>query len=208
MTTRFINPQVVTKTMSLTDNNKAWILRGRQRAAVARVLRKPMTGAEICAAARKFNPKIQLRDVWFLLLQMQRRGLVICLNPHQVTGRLYCLTDAGHAAVASAFSVSLPGIAEDVDWKKYSFVIRAKVRRLALTTLAMLEEHTSLPQTATMIRKQLRDEHAVGFSPVLRAINDLKKMNLIHQVGVTEERCCKLYRVTSAGRKILTQLRD
>jgi len=192
--------------MSLTDNNKAWILRGRQRAAVARVLRKPMTGAEICAEARKFNPKVQLRDVWFLLVQMQRRGLVICLNPNQVTGRLYCLTDAGHTAVTSAFSVTLPGIAADVDWKKYSFVIRAKVRRLVLTTLAMLEDHTGLPQTATMIRKRLRDEHAVGLNPVIRAINDLMKAGLIRQVGVTKERACKLYRVTPAGRRILTQL--
>ena len=208
MTTRFINPGVVTKTMSLTDNNKAWILRGRQRAAVARVLHKPMTGAEICVAARKFNPKIQLRDVWFLLLQMQRRGLVICLNPHQVTGRLYCLTDAGHAAVASAFSVSLPGIAEDVDWKKYSFVIRAKVRRLVLTTLAILEDHTDLPQTATMIRKRLKDEHAIGLNSVIRALIDLMRMNLIRQVGVTDEHCCKLYRVTSTGRRILAQLKD
>jgi len=207
MTARFINPQVVTKTMSLTDNNKAWILHGRQRAAVARVLRKPMTGAEVCAAARIFNPKIQLRDVWFVLLQMQRRGLCICLNPHQVNGRLYCLTDAGHAAVSSAFSVSLPGIADDVDWKKYSFVIRAKVRRLVLTTLAMLEDHTGLPQTATMMRKRLKDEHAIGLNSVIRAVSDLMRMDLVHQVGVTDENRCKLYRVTPAGRRILEQIK-
>jgi len=140
------------------------------------------------------------------MLQMQRRGLVVCLNPHQVTGRLYCLTDAGHAAVSSAFALTLPGIVEDVDWKKYSFVIRAKVRRLVLTTLAMLEVHTDLPQTATMIRKRLKDEHAIGLNSVIRAVNDLMRMDLIHQVGVTDERCCKLYRLTPSGRAIAKQL--
>lgn len=207
LTTKFINPEVVTKTMSLVDNNKTWILNGRQRAAVARVLRKPMTGAEICAAARRFAPKIQLRDVWFLMLKFQRRGLAICLNPNQVTGRLYCLTDTGHAAVFDAFTVTPPGIATDVDWKKYSFVIRAKVRRLVLNALSLLENHTQLPQTATMIRKRLRDEHGVGLRQVIQAIHDLAKIGLVCQDGVTEERRCKLYRLTPAGIRILTQIR-
>ncbi|HEV2354367.1 MAG TPA: hypothetical protein VGR89_08995, partial [Puia sp.] len=73
-------------------DDTAWLERGSQRAAVARVLRKPMTGTEICAAARAFNSHIQLRDVWHLLRQMKRHALVQCFNPRLVTGRLYLLT--------------------------------------------------------------------------------------------------------------------
>jgi len=32
------------------------------------------------------------------------------------------------------------------------------------------------------------------------------RMDLIHQVGVTDERCCKLYRLTPSGRAIAKQL--
>lgn len=163
-----------------------------------------MTGAQICVEARRFNPKIQLRDVWFVLLQMQRRGLTVCLNPTQVTGRLYSLTDSGHAAVASAFSITLPGIAADVDWKKYSFVVRGKVRRMTLQTLASLVNLTGEPQTATRIRQRL---NAVGFNQVMRAIKELKSAGLIQQAGVTDERCLKLYRVTPAAHKILASMK-
>jgi len=106
--------------------------RGRQRAAVARVLRKPMTGTEICSAARVFNSHIQLRDVWHLLRQMKRRGLVQCYNPRLVTGRLYLLTPKGRVAVKEAFSISIPQPPANIDWRKYSRVVRAKVRRLTL----------------------------------------------------------------------------
>jgi hypothetical protein len=72
---RFINPSVVTKAMSLDRNDVPWLKRGTQRAAVAQALRKPMTGTEICTAAQSFNPRIKLRDVWYLLREMQEREM-------------------------------------------------------------------------------------------------------------------------------------
>jgi len=72
--------------MSLSNEHSDWLKRGTQRTAVARVLRKPMTASEICAAAREFAPRLQLRDVWFLMRQMAERGLARPLN--RVAGRI------------------------------------------------------------------------------------------------------------------------
>ena len=132
--------------MSQTRDDTAWLQRGRQRAAVARVLRKPMTGTEICAAARVFNSHIQLRDVWHLLRQMERRGLVQCYNPRLVTGRLYLLTPRGRAAIQKAFAISVSKPPSNIDWRKYSQVARAKIRRLTLISLGRLEEKTGRPR--------------------------------------------------------------
>ena len=187
-------------------DDTAWLQRGRQRAAVARVLRKPMTGTEICAAARVFNAHIQLRDVWHLLRQMERRGLVQCFNLRLVTGRLYLLTPRGRAAVKEAFSISVPRPPANIDWRKYSRVVRAKIRRLTLISLGRLEEKTGRPQTATAIRKHL--ERSVNLNLVIRAIKDLMKLVLFQLAGVTEKRQWKLYRLTRMGRRVLNQLQQ
>lgn len=192
--------------MSLTRNDVPWLKRGRQRAAVARVLRKPMTGTEICAAAQTVNPHIQLRDVWQLLRQMQDREIVYCINPRLVTGRLYALTARGRAAVRAAFGIPVTMPPSNLDWRKYSWVVRARVRRLTLMALGQLEAKTNAPQTATAIRKHLRTEHPVGLNPVIRALKDLLRLRMIRQAGVTEERACRLYWLTRMGHRILDQL--
>ncbi len=167
-------------------------------------MRKPMTGTEICAAARMFNSHIQLRDVWHLLRQMQRRGLVQCFNPRLVTGRLYLLTPKGRVAVTEAFAISIPKPPANIDWRKYSRVVRAKIRRMTLVSLGRLEEKTGGPQTATAICKNLG--RSVLLNIVIRAIKDLLKLGLIQVAGVTEERQWKLYRLTRMGRRVLNQL--
>ena len=190
--------------MSLANDYKRWLQRGRQRAAIARVLRKPMTATEICAAAGKFTPQIQLRDVWFLMRQFERRGLAVCLNPQQVTGKLYCLTEPGRLATRHAFDIGHPRPPERIDWRKYSWVIRAKIRRLVLCGLGQLE--AKAPQTATEIRKHIRHDYPAGLNPVLRAVRELADKKLITCIGVTPVRACKLYRLTSSGRAIVKQL--
>jgi DNA-binding PadR family transcriptional regulator len=193
--------------MLLKRDDTGWLKRGRQRAAVAQVIRKPMTATEICVAARVINARIQLRDIWYLLKEMQNRNLVLCRNPRLVTGRLYELTARGQEAVASAFSISIVPASEHLDWRKYSWVARAKIRRLTLIGLEQLQEKTGIPQTATSIRKHLRLEHGVALNPVLKALRDLVRLGLVKDAGVTEQRCCKLYRVTPAGQRIIQQLR-
>ncbi len=192
--------------MSLERNDVPWLKRGTQRAAVAQALRKPMTGTEICSAARAINPRIRLRDVWHLLRAMQEREIVSCINPRLVTGRLFALTERGRDEVHAAFGFVVAVSPADIDWRKYSWVVRAKIRRLALTALRHLQAKTNAPQTATAIRKHLRTEHAVGLNPVIRALKDLLSLGLIQQDGVTDERACKLYRLTRMGHRILDQL--
>jgi DNA-binding PadR family transcriptional regulator len=194
--------------MSLTRNDVPWLKRGRQRAAVAQALRKPMTSTEICSVAQAMNAHIQLRDVWHLLRQMQERELVQCINPRLVTGRLYALTERGRDEVHAAFRIVVTHPQTNIDWRKYSQVVRAKIRRLALTALGQLEAKTNAPQTATTLRKHLRSEHAVGLNPIIRALKDLLRLGLIQHAGTTEQRACKLYRLTLAGRRILEQMRS
>jgi hypothetical protein len=167
-----------------------------------------MAGTEICTAARAFNPHIQLRDVWHLLRQMQEREMVYCINPRLVTGRLFALTERGRDEVHAAFGIVVTAPPANIDWRKYSWVVRAKIRRLTLAALDQLESKTNSPQTATAIRKFLRTEHAVGLNPVVRALKDLVKLGLIQQDEVTDDRACKLYRLTPSGGRILKQLQQ
>ena len=194
--------------MSLDRNDVPWLKRGSQRAAVAQALRKPMTGTEICAVARTINPRIQLRDVWHLLHQMQEREMVHCINPRLVTGRLYALTERGRDEVHAAFGVVIAVPPANIDWRKYSWVVRAKIRRLVLAALEELEVKTHAAQTATAIRKHLRTEYAVGLNPVIRAIKELVRLGLVQPAGVTPERACKLYRLSPMGRRILRQIQN
>jgi hypothetical protein len=117
---KFINLSVVTELMSHAKDDAGWLQRGKQRAAIARVLRKPMTATEICAAARKYTPQIQLRDVWFLMRQFEKRNLAGCLNPQQVTGKLYILTEIGRKVAHKVFGISISNPPENIDWRKYS----------------------------------------------------------------------------------------
>jgi hypothetical protein len=192
--------------MSRARDDTSWLKRGTQRQAVAQALRKPMTATEICAAAQAHNSRLQLRDAWHLLTEMQERGLVTCHNPRLVTGRLYELTARGKAAVGVAFGVAINAPQANIDWRKYSWVVRAKVRRLTLLGLAELEAKTGERQTATAIRKYLRPEHPVGLNPVARALKELLRLGLVREAGVTRKRCCKLYQLTSAGGRIVEQL--
>lgn len=192
--------------MSLSNEHSDWLRRGRQRAAVARVLRKPMTASEICAAAREFAPRLQLRDVWFLMRQMAARGLAKPLNKRSNNGRLYGLTDTGAKAVATAFDLDVPAPSESLDWRRYAWVVRARILKRVLLGLAQMETRSPEGHTASSIRKFIRADYPVGLNPVLRAVRELADKKLIASVGVTKLRSCKLYRLTPSGRAIVRQL--
>ncbi len=196
----------MTEGMSLQNDYTQWLTRGHQRAAVAQVLRKPMTASEIRDAARVMSPRIRLRDIWFLMRQFAERGLVVCLHPKQVTGSLYHLTAEGRAAVLWAFGIAFEAPKEGIDWRKYSWTVRAKTRRLTLQGLHRLEKRTRLPQTATQIRKQIRDEGLVSLNQVIRALKEMLGVGLIRCAGVTKKQSRKLYLLTPAGKRILQQL--
>lgn len=193
--------------MSHERDDTQWIRRGSQRSAVVRALRKPMTATEICWAARQLSPRIQLRDVWYLLKQLQERGLVRALNPRAANGRLQELTVRGREVVQATFEIQIDPSPPGIDWRKYGQVVRARIRRLTLIQLDRLESRADLGQTATAIRKHLRPEYPVGLNPILRALKDLRRLGLVRDAGVTRLRSCMLYRLTPAGARIVHQLK-
>ena len=203
---RFINPPVMTELMSLSNEHSDWLKRGKQRAAIARVLRKPMTASEICAAAREYAPRLQLRDVWFLMRQLAERGLARPLNERSNNGRLYGLTDWGAQAVATAFGLDVSPVSASLDWRRYSWVVRARVRKRVLVGLAQLETRSPAGHTASSLRRFIRPDYPVGLNPVLRAVRELADKQLIACVGTTKLRSCKLYRLMPSGRAIVRQL--
>lgn len=184
-----------------------WLRRGTQRVAVLQALRKPMPASELCRAARQINPHLQLRDLWLVLPQLIERGLVVCLTPRQANGKLYALTPTGRRLVQHAFAVEHPADPHLVNWRDYSWVVRAKTRRMTLDSLARLSEKTSQPQTASAVRRFLRAEHPVGFNPVLRSLKELLGRGLVRVAGTTEERPLRFYQLTPAGEHIVIQLR-
>jgi hypothetical protein len=137
---------------------------------------------------------------------MKRRGLVQCFNPRLVTGRLYLLTPRGRAAVQKAFGVSIASPSKSMDWKLYSWVVRARIRKRVLLGMARVEAHSSDGQTASQIGKHIRTQYPVGLNHVLRAVRELAGKKLITCVGTAKGRVCKLYRLGKSGNEIVREL--
>ncbi|MGC8989023.1 MAG: hypothetical protein ACP5MD_02775 [Verrucomicrobiia bacterium] len=192
--------------MSPHRDDALWLKRGRQRAAVAQVLRKPMTPAQICSAARLINPRIQLRDIWFIARGLRDRGLLRCLNPTHTTGKLYGLTDRGREAVERVFGLKFDPVSSGVNWNKYAQVVRAKTRRLVLLELTRLQQAGSVSATATTIRKSLLDRHAMGLNPTIRALKDLERLGLVRPSSIGKRHGRTGYRLTRAGTAVAQEL--
>lgn len=165
-----------------------------------------MTAVEICEAARQWAPRLQLRDVWLIMRQMAERGLALPLNERSNCGRLYALTDAGRRAVRAAFDVSIPPLSESIDWKLYSWVVRARIRKRVLLGMAQMEARSPDSHTATEIRKHVTTDYPVGLNPVLRTVRELADKKLIACVGTTKLRACKLHRLSPTGKAVAEQL--
>ena len=190
--------------MSRENDYTNWILRGRQRSAVAQVLRKPMTTSEICTAARGKAPRIQLRDVWHVMVEFKERNLVVCLNPRHVIGKLYALTKMGRQVVQQALGIIITPTVTGVDWRRYAQVVRAKARMVVLLELARMP--TSVPTTATAIRKRLRDKHPMGLSPTLRVLKDLERLGLIRSRNTSVKGLPRTYKLTGSGATVVEQI--
>jgi DNA-binding PadR family transcriptional regulator len=163
-----------------------------------------MTTSEICVEARQMGPKIQLRDIWLILREMEARGLVNCLNARHVTGKLYALTLRGRRTVKEAFRIHVSRPPNDVDWRKYARVSRAKVRRLILQQLSGLLP--GIAATATAIRKGLREHHPLGLNPTIRALKELEQLGLLRSSLISNRDCRKRYRLSKSGAAVVQQI--
>ena len=73
----------------------SWLVRGKQREAVIRVMDRPKMPSRICKEAKEFNEKISLNSTSDILRSLVKKGIAICLNPNEKVGRLYALTKKG-----------------------------------------------------------------------------------------------------------------
>ena len=181
-------------------------MRGRQKRAILQVLAHPMTKKQICQEATRIDSHILLRDVWFIVRQLQKRNLVQCLNSSQVTGKIYCLTDWGRKVVAHAFDLKAPRLPTDVPWKKYSLVVRAKTRRLVVLELGKFTSPNPGEATAARIRKRLNQTYPIGLNPVMRTLRELCRIGVVKCIGITPKQERKVYGLTKDGERIREQL--
>ena len=184
-----------------------WIKRGRQRRAVAMSLRRPMTGTEIWTASRMRAPRIQLRDVWFLLKQFREARLVECVNPNEVTGRIYRYTDLGRRIATEAFELPELPTAGDIDWDVYAMIARGSARKAVLCELGRDRLGPDQGLVPVRLRKKLLDRHPLSKNVVLRALRELRELGLIEIAGTIRKPEQKLYRITKEGLKIHQEVR-
>jgi hypothetical protein len=185
-------------------NEIRWLKRGRQKRVIVQVLRKPMTATEIVTAARQINPHLQLRDLWFLMPQLQQRNLIICLTPDELTGKLYCLTDFGRYVAEMAFGIMAENTPEDIDWRKYAWAARGRIRRWVLLEVGCHRLGEEKAKTSSRIRKRL--PCPVSFNSTREALGELRRARLIRCVALIPSTRQKLYRATPQGERIAAQL--
>ena len=73
----------------------SWLVRGKQREAIIKVMDRPKMPSRICREAKEFNEKISLNSTSDILRSFVEKGIVVCLNPKEKVGRLYELTKKG-----------------------------------------------------------------------------------------------------------------
>jgi predicted transcriptional regulator len=68
----------------------AFVLKSSKRKQVLIFLETPKTPTQLAKAMKSSLPNISLK-----LGDLTKRGLVVCINPHDGKGRIYTLTDKG-----------------------------------------------------------------------------------------------------------------
>jgi DNA-binding MarR family transcriptional regulator len=71
-------------------NSYAWVIRGKQRRKIIKIMDKPKIPTEI-----KDETKLSLNNVSDILRLFEKKKIAKCLNPKEKTGRLYELTEKG-----------------------------------------------------------------------------------------------------------------
>ena len=72
------------------DKDYFWVVRGKQRKKVIKVMNKAKIPTQI-----KEDAKLSLNNVSDVLREFKKKKLAKCLNPKEKTGRLYKLTPKG-----------------------------------------------------------------------------------------------------------------
>ncbi len=166
-----------------------------------------MTSLEICQAAESIKPNIQLRSVTSTLRGFEKRGLVYCLFPHRVKGRLYFFTDMGRAIAKQTLGKIVEPLSKDIDMDAYSKISYAKIRRIVLLELVKKNGKDEGGKTVVEIKRNLLDSYPIGVNQTLKAVKELEGYGLAESLVMARKGNRKLYKITSKGEKIVEQLK-
>ena len=72
------------------EKDYSWVLRGKQRRKVIKVMNKPKIPTQI-----KEDANLSLNNVSDVLRMFKKKKIAKCLNSNEKTGRLYKLTNKG-----------------------------------------------------------------------------------------------------------------
>ena len=179
-----------------------WISRGNQKKAVLQAISKPMMPSQILREAKKLNRKISFADLSNLMREFAERGIVECLTPRQLTGRIYYFTDYGRQLAWCPFALRIPPLDKEFNWNKYALVVAGKTRKLILKELFFLKSYYENGITLAAIRKKLSRIYPITLSQTYSAMSYLLKARLVRIAGYAKLRNSKLYKLTPEGRRI------
>ncbi len=160
----------------------------------------------MCNHVRKSNSSIFPQDVSAWFTKFCEKNLLYCLNPSDKTGRLYFVTEFGRKIVEKTFDTRILPLTTDLDWDRYVEIVRAKRRRAVLFEISEMELTGHKEVIAMRVKQRLRRKHPVCLNATIRAIKDLKRLELIHRVGVTRKRALSIYGLTPTGKLIVEEL--
>ena len=186
-----------------------WIRRSKQREAIVSSLRKPMTASEICEATQKYKVSLWITDIPRRMREFQKKALSYVINPEYVNGKLYYLTEKGREIATVWFGVSLASPPQDIDWRKYSKVVRSKMKKMVLIGLAnaiSLGDDNLPGRNSAIVKRFLKDRYPISLNNTIDSLKELVAFGLVECIGITKKRNLKLYQLTKQGWIIYGQL--
>lgn len=191
--------------MIIKEDNR-WLGWGSQKQAILQVIVRPMTPTEILHEARQINPRISFGDSSAIIRELEKREILKCLAPEQITGRIYFLTNYGRRLVWKIFKLKIDAEEPDFDWYKYSRVLAGKTRKNLLVELYNNRGFYDDGMNLAVIRRRIGKIYPVTLSQAFCTVQDLLKDGLVEVASFTKKRNSKLYKLTSEGIKICEYL--
>lgn len=187
------------------DALRAWLLRGKQRRAVAQALQGVMSGIQLWKVTVGVVPKMALRDMGVILKDMQHRGLCVCLNPDARSGRLFAPTPLGEEIFQFTFpnrpaSAPMPC----VEPMQLAQLLRARVRRAVFEAIACPPLSGPSSNSASRIKRRLRETCPITLNQAIRSVTELERFGMIRTLP--KENRYHTYALTPAGEDLVAFL--
>lgn len=183
-------------------NDVKWMRWGTQKQAILQVVIRPMTPTAIMRKAKEINSRISFGDTSTLIRELERRGILECITPLQITGRLYFPTNYGRRLIWRIFDIKVSPIEDNIDWYKYSRLEAGKTRKLVLKEIFSIKGFYPNGINLTSIRKRLNRTYPLTLSQTFCAVKDVLTDKLIRVAGYAKKRNSKLYKLTREGNEL------